>query len=89
EARKPGIAVSSPADAINLAAIVEKETGKPEERRTVAAVYSNRLRQNMMLQADPTFIYPITKGKPLGRRPLLSEVHAKNDYNTYEKVGLP
>ncbi|MBC7047206.1 endolytic transglycosylase MltG, partial [Salmonella enterica subsp. enterica serovar Heidelberg] len=66
-----------------------KETGKPEERRTVAAVYSNRLRQNMMLQADPTFIYPITKGKPLGRRPLLSEVHAKNDYNTYEKVGLP
>lgn len=89
EARKPGIAVNDPRDALTLASIVEKETGKPEERRTVAAVYSNRLRQNMMLQADPTFIYPITKGKPLGRRPLLSEVHAKNDYNTYEKVGLP
>jgi len=89
EARKPGIAVTSPTDALNLAAIVEKETGKAEERRMVAAVYSNRLKQNMMLQADPTFIYPITKGKPLGRRPLLSEVHAKNEYNTYEKVGLP
>ncbi|OJY49207.1 MAG: aminodeoxychorismate lyase [Sphingomonas sp. 67-41] len=89
EARKPGIAVNDPRDALTLASIVEKETGKPEERRTVAAVYSNRLRQNMMLQADPTFIYPITKGKPLGRRPLLSEVHAKNAYNTYEKTGLP
>jgi UPF0755 protein len=89
EARKPGIAVSDPRDALTLASIVEKETGKPEERKTVAAVYSNRLRQNMMLQADPTFIYPITKGKPLGRRPLLSEVHAKNAYNTYEMTGLP
>ncbi len=89
EKRKPGIAVGSPRDALTLASIVEKETGKPEERRTVAAVYSNRLKQNMPLQADPTFIYPITKGKPLGRRPLLSEVHAKNDYNTYEMTGLP
>ena len=43
----------------------------------------------MKLDADPTFIYPITMGKPLGRRPLLSEVHSKNDYNTYEKSGLP
>ncbi|MEP9360882.1 endolytic transglycosylase MltG [Sphingomonas sp. KR3-1] len=89
EARKPGIAVGDPRDALTLASIVEKETGKPEERRTVAAVYGNRLKQNMPLQADPTFIYPITKGKPLGRRPLLSEVHAKNAYNTYEMTGLP
>ena len=88
-ARKPGIAVSNPRDALILASIVEKETGKPEERRTVAAVYGNRLKRGMPLQADPTFIYPITKGKPLGRRPLLSEVHAKNDYNTYEMTGLP
>jgi UPF0755 protein len=43
----------------------------------------------MPLQADPTFIYPVTKGKPLGRRPLRSEIHAKNDYNTYEMTGLP
>ncbi|WP_407082113.1 endolytic transglycosylase MltG [Sphingomonas hengshuiensis] len=89
EARKPGIAVKTPQEALILASIVEKETGKPEERRTVAAVYSNRLRQNMMLQADPTIIYPITKGKPLGRRILQSEVRAVNAYNTYAMTGLP
>lgn len=89
EARKPGIAVSTPQEAVILASIVEKETSKPEERRTVAAVYSNRLRQNMMLQADPTIIYPITKGKPLGRRILQSEVRAVNAYNTYAMTGLP
>jgi UPF0755 protein len=55
----------------------------------VAGVYCNRLRIGMKLDADPTFIYPITKGKPLGRRPLRSEVHARNPYNTYEVVGLP
>lgn len=88
-ARKPGIAVSTPREALILASIVEKETGKPAERRMVAAVYGNRLKQNMMLQADPTIIYPITKGKPLGRRILQSEVHAVNDYNTYTKTGLP
>jgi len=87
--RKPGIAVSTPAQALTLASIVEKETGKPEERRMVAAVYSNRLRQNMMLQADPTIIYPITRGKPLGRRILQSEVRAANQYNTYAMTGLP
>jgi UPF0755 protein len=87
--RKPGIAVSTPAEAVTLASIVEKETGKPEERRMVAAVYSNRLRQNMMLQADPTIIYPITKGKPLGRRILQSELRAVNQYNTYAMTGLP
>jgi UPF0755 protein len=89
ERRKPGIAVDNPRDALILASIVEKETGKPEERRTVAAVYSNRLRVGMMLQADPTIIYPITKGKPLGRRILRSERDAVNDYNTYSKTGLP
>jgi len=87
--RKPGIAVSTPAQALTLAAIVEKETGKPEERRTVAAVYSNRLRIGMPLQADPTIIYPITRGKPLGRRILASERDAKNAYNTYAMTGLP
>jgi UPF0755 protein len=55
----------------------------------VAGVYCNRLRIGMKLDADPTFIYPITKGKPLGRRPLRSEVHARNPYNTYEVAGLP
>lgn len=88
-ARKPGIAVSSPRDALILASIVEKETGKPEERRMVAAVYGNRLKQHMPLGADPTIIYPVTRGKPLGRRILQSELHAKNDYNTYTMTGLP
>jgi UPF0755 protein len=87
--RKPGIAVTTPEQAIILASVVEKETGKAAERRTVAAVYGNRLRIGMPLQADPTVIYPITKGRPLGRRILRSELHAKNGYNTYASPGLP
>ena len=81
--------VATPEQAVILASIVEKETGKAAERPMVAGVYCNRLRIGMKLDADPTFIYPITKGKPLGRRPLRSEVHAKNAYNTYEMAGLP
>ncbi len=81
--------VKTPEEAVILAAIVEKETALARERRTVAAVYSNRINRNMMLQADPTIIYPITKGKPLGRRIRQSEIAAVNDYNTYSMVGLP
>jgi UPF0755 protein len=81
--------VATTDQALILASIVEKETGKPSERPMVAGVYCNRLRIGMPLQADPTFIYPVTKGKPLGRRPLRSEIHAKNAYNTYEMAGLP
>ena len=55
----------------------------------VAGLYENRLRQNIMLQADPTIIYPITKGRPLGRRIRQSEIAAVNDYNTYAMAGLP
>ncbi len=87
--RRPGIAVDTMRDALILAAIVEKETGKPEERRMVAGLYSNRVRAGMLLQADPTIIYPITKGKPLGRRIRQSEIAAINGYNTYTRVGLP
>ncbi|KQM77488.1 aminodeoxychorismate lyase [Sphingomonas sp. Leaf22] len=87
--RKPTTVVQSPREAVILASIVEKETGKPSERRMVAAVYSNRLRAGMRLQADPTVIYPITKGKPLGRRIRKSELQAKNGYNTYASAGLP
>jgi len=87
--RKPSSVVSSPQQAIILASIVEKETGKAAERRTVAGVYSNRLRIGMKLDADPTVIYPITKGKPLGRRILRSELNAITGYNTYREVGLP
>lgn len=87
--RKPGLVVKTPQEALTLASVVEKETGKPAERRMVAGLYSNRLRQNIMLQADPTIIYPITKGKPLGRRIRQSEIQAVNAYNTYTMVGLP
>ena len=87
--RSKNSAVTSPEQAIILASIVEKETGKPAERRTVAAVYGNRLRLHMPLQADPTVIYPITKGRPLGRRIKQSELHARNGYNTYASAGLP
>jgi UPF0755 protein len=88
-ARAPGLVVTTPQQALTLASIVEKETALPAERATVAAVYANRLRAGMPLQADPTVIYPVTKGRPLGRRILESELHAKNGYNTYAEAGLP
>ena len=75
--------------AVILASIVEKETGKANERPTIAGVYCNRLRIGMKLDADPTVIYPVTKGKPLGRRILKSELNAQNGYNTYRRAGLP
>lgn len=87
--RKADTVVNTKEEAVTLAAIVEKETAVPVERPMVAGVYSNRIRQNMRLQADPTIIYPITKGKPLGRRIKRSEVRAVNDYNTYAMEGLP
>ncbi|MGC1270196.1 MAG: endolytic transglycosylase MltG [Croceibacterium sp.] len=87
--RAPGIAVSTPQEAVTLASIVEKETGVARERRMVAGLYSNRLRTGMLLQADPTIIYPITRGKPLGRRIRQSEISAINGYNTYTMTGLP
>lgn len=81
--------VSTPDQAVTLASIVEKETGKPAERPMIAGVYCNRLRIGMKLDADPTVIYPVTKGKPLGRRILKSELNAVNGYNTYRRPGLP
>jgi UPF0755 protein len=87
--RTPASAVKTKRDAVILASIVEKETGIPAERPLVAAVYTNRLKQGMRLQADPTTIYPITKGKPLGRRIRRSELDAVNGYNTYAIAGLP
>ncbi len=81
--------VATPQQAVILASIVEKETGKPAERPMIAGVYCNRLRIGMKLDADPTVIYPVTKGKPLGRRILKSELNAVNGYNTYRRPGLP
>lgn len=88
-ARAPGSIVKSRKEAITLAAIVEKETGKASERRLIAGLYTNRLRIGMRLQADPTVIYPVTQGRPLGRRIRKSELRADNGYNTYAKAGLP
>lgn len=87
--RKSDIAVKTVEEAVILASIVEKETGIGSERRKVAGLYSNRVKTGMLLQADPTIIYPITKGKPLGRRIRQSEIAAVNDYNTYTMTGLP
>ncbi len=87
--RKGDCPVSNRREVLTLASIVEKETAKPSERRTVAGVYCNRLKIGMKLDADPTVIYPITKGKPLGRRILRSELNAQNGYNTYRMAGLP
>lgn len=87
--RSADTAVRTQLEALTLASIVEKETALKSELRIVAGVYSNRLRTGMRLQADPTIIYPITKGKPLGRRILRSEITDVNDYNTYAMAGLP
>lgn len=89
KARKPSSVARTKEEAIILAGIVEKETAIEAERRKVAGVYSNRVRIGMKLQADPTVIYPVTKGKPLGRRILRSELNADNGYNTYARAGLP
>jgi UPF0755 protein len=76
-------------EAVTLASIVEKETAEPDERPMIAGVLSNRLRIGMMLGADATTIYPITKGKPLGRMIRVSELRDRNPYNTRAVAGLP
>ncbi len=77
-------------EAIILASIVEKETGIGAERPLVAGVFVNRLRRGMRLQSDPTIIYGLTQGYPLGRGLRRSELDdAENPYNTYQISGLP
>jgi UPF0755 protein len=88
-ARGNGLPFATPGQAVILASIVEKETALPDERRHVAAVFLNRLRQGMKLQSDPTIIYGISKGYPLGRPILESEIGGETPYNTYVIQGLP
>ena len=88
-ARAAGLPFKSEADAITLASIVEKETALPEERRHIAAVFVNRLKLGMKLQSDPTIIYGLTRGYPLGRGIRESELNAATPYNTYVIAGLP
>jgi len=87
--RAPGLPFKTKQEALILASIVEKESGIPEERRHIASVFLNRLRIGMRLQSDPTIIYGITKGYPLGRRIKQSEIDAATPYNTYVIAGLP
>jgi UPF0755 protein len=89
-ARRPGLPFTTPDQAVTLASIVEKETALPAERPHVAAVYINRLRQGVKLEADPTVIYGITQGAgPLGHGLRASELAAPTPYNTYRNLGLP
>jgi UPF0755 protein len=90
EHRNPDIPVKTPEQLVTLASIIEKETGKADERSRVAAVYVNRLRQKMKLQSDPTIIYGLVGGKgTLGRPIKRSEITQPSPYNTYVVDGLP
>src|SRR6185503_4879317 len=88
--RSTDVPVRSPEALVTLASIVEKETGRPDERSRVAAVFVNRLRQRMKLQSDPTTIYGLVGGKgTLGRPIMRSEIDQPTPYNTYVIEGLP
>ena len=87
--RQPGLPFSTPEEAVVLASVVEKETGVASERPRVAGVFVNRLRAGMRLESDPTIIYGISRGRPLGRGIRLSELTAATPYNTYLIDGLP
>lgn len=77
-------------DVLILASIVEKEAGNDLERPEIAAVFINRLKKGMKLQADPTTVYAITEGKePLGRSLKKKDMRIKSPYNTYHVYGLP
>lgn len=93
--RQSGLPIDTWDEAVNLASIVEKETGVARERPRVAAVFVNRLNRGMKLESDPTIIYGLTRGVPLvdaqGRRRGLrrSELERPNPYSTYQITGLP
>src|SRR6201994_287433 len=90
ERRSPDLPIKSPEQLITLASIVEKETGKPDERSRVAAVFVNRLKQKIKLQSDPTIIYGLVGGKgTLGRPIKRSEITQPSPSNTYVIEGLP
>jgi UPF0755 protein len=89
EKRAPNLPISTKEEAVILASIVEKETGVAHERPRVASVFVNRLRKGMKLQSDPTIIYGLTKGVPLGRGIRQSELDKATPYNTYVINGLP
>ena len=88
--RAENLPVKTPEEALVLASVVEKETGLPEERRRVAAVFVNRLNRGIRLQSDPTVVYAITRGeRELGRPLRFKDLEFKDPYNTYYAAGLP
>lgn len=87
--RRPDLPFHNDEEAVILASIVEKETALPAERPRIAAVFENRLKAGMRLESDPTVIYGISKGVPLGRGLTASELAAATPYNTYKITGLP
>lgn len=90
ERRSPDLPVKTPEQLVTLASIVEKETGRADERSRVASVFANRLRQKIKLQSDPTIIYGLVGGKgTLGRPIKRSEIQQPSPYNTYVIEGLP
>jgi len=89
EGRAPDLPIKTKYEALILASVIEKETGINDERERVAAVFVNRLRKGMRLESDPTVIYPITRGEPLGRGIRRSELDAESPWNTYQIFGLP
>jgi UPF0755 protein len=88
-ARDPGLPLQSRREAVILASVVEKETALPEERRHIAQVFVNRLKKGMRLQSDPTIIYGLTRGYPLGHGIRQSELEGATPFNTYVIDGLP
>ncbi len=89
-ARSPNLPLSSPRDLLTLASIVERETAKAEERPHIAAVYLNRLRMGMKLQADPTVAYAVSGGSGvLDHRLNRADLDIDDPYNTYKHTGLP
>ena len=90
ERRSQDVLVKTPEQLVTLASIVEKETGRADERSRVAAVFTNRLQRKMKLQSDPTIIYGLVGGKgTLGRPIKRSEIQQPSPYNTYVVDGLP
>src|SRR5260370_17475197 len=90
ERRNPDLPLKTPDQLVILASIIEKETGKPEERTRIAAVFANRLKQKMKLQTDPTVVYGLVFGKGALGRPLgKSDIAQPTPYNTYVIDGLP
>jgi UPF0755 protein len=88
--RRKDVPLKSPQDAVILASIVEKEVGRNDERSRVAAVFVNRLRQNMRLQSDPTIVYGLLGGQSVWSRAIMkTEIAQKTTHNTYQIDGLP